>query len=140
MIIDDGADRVTWHDFAGGAANTLLARLLEREVGGRVVSRNTSLTFTGVGAVLGKLGIAIENVCDTRALSRKRYGPLAGGHSLLAAVRRELDVTIDKRCQTSDWTPRPLSSDQERYAALDVELLLGLRDALAARELSGCSG
>ena len=294
-FVHGGDDQLTWHNFAGGAANTLLARLLERETGGRVVSRNTSLTFTGLGGksavsvqqaierlraedrpqwrdalrfapdttrsrvskfqpclpdhlardlvlrktvdlssarrvvgldpgareersqlafaqpqlpiewvrtteelhaivgrlraetaialdvettlsdqrlclvqigtastsylidpftvgdlaplgeilgspsiekiihnaqfeqtVLGKLGIAIENICDTLALSRKRHGPLAGGHSLLAAVRRELDLTIDKRCQTSDWTQRPLSPDQERYAALDVELLLAL--------------
>jgi ATP-dependent Lhr-like helicase len=43
-LIEDGADLVLW-TFAGGAANVLLARILEAELGGRVVSRNTSLTL-----------------------------------------------------------------------------------------------
>ena len=291
-LVDEDGDQITWHDFAGGAANVLLARLLERELGGRVVSRNTSLTFTKeagkslvavrqaiaalrdedrpqwadalrfapdttrsrvskfqpclpdrlardlmveklvdienarrtlglppalssdrprfafvqpanpivwvttddaltelcerllgeptvaldvettltdqslclvqlgtaetsylidpfsvstlapLGAllaspsvekvihnaqfersVLGKHGIEIANVHDTLTASRRRYGSLGAGHSLLAALRRELDVVVDKRCQTSDWTQRPLSAAQEAYAALDVELL-----------------
>ncbi|MCA9616195.1 MAG: ribonuclease D, partial [Myxococcales bacterium] len=37
---------------------------------------------------------------------------------------------LDKRCQTSDWRRRPLSAAQERYAALDVEVLVRLRDLL----------
>ncbi len=77
--------------------------------------------------VLGKLGIEIENVLDTMAASQNKHGPLAGGHSLLAVCRRELDLVIDKTCQTSDWTQRPLSEQQVRYAALDVELLARLR-------------
>ncbi|MEZ4444904.1 MAG: DEAD/DEAH box helicase [Polyangiaceae bacterium] len=36
---------ITWWNFAGGGANVLLARLLERELGGSCVSRNTSLTL-----------------------------------------------------------------------------------------------
>jgi ATP-dependent helicase Lhr and Lhr-like helicase len=38
---------VEWWTFAGGAANTLLARMFERELGGRVVARNTHLTLAG---------------------------------------------------------------------------------------------
>lgn len=298
-LVHDNDDQITWHNFAGGAANLLLARLLERALGGRVISRNTSLTFTkeagksmtalrqamdelrtsnrptwsdalrfapdatksrvskfqpclpdrlardllvrktvdlanarrllglspdyeeietqvayaaptlpirwvrtpnelralvdalksepfvaldvettladqelclvqlgtpeasylvdptSVGSldalgelladravekvihnaqfeqtVLGKLGYTITNIRDTLVLSRRKYGPLAAGHSLLAVVRRELDLVLDKRCQTSDWRRRPVTAAQERYAALDVEVLLRLRDLL----------
>lgn len=80
-------------------------------------------------SVLGALGIEIENVYDTLVESRRRYGALGAGHSLLAVSRRELDLAIDKRCQTSDWTRRPLGAEQEAYAALDVELLVDLRAA-----------
>lgn len=296
-LVNEGAEQITWHNFAGGAANVLLARLLEREVGGRVISRNTSLTFTKEGGksivgvrqaiaalrdadrpswgdalrfapdaaksrvskfqpclpdelardlvvrktvdvgdarvalgldaaveeahevsvvepkipirwvrssaelvraiellrrapfvaldvettledqrlclvqlgvpecsylvdplmvddlsplaellaaegvekvihnaefertVLGRLGMSIVNVFDTLVRSRKRYGVVSAGHSLRAVARRELDAAIDKRCQTSDWTRRPLTNAQERYAALDVELLVALRAA-----------
>ncbi len=298
-LVDDGREQVTWHNFAGGKANVLLARLLERELGGRVIGRNTSLTFTKeagkslvavraairalrdtdrpqwadalrfapdtarsriskfqpclpdhlardlmveklvdlasarlvlgldpelpaaperlayvrptipitwvrtpeelgdvssrlmgepfvaldvettltdhelcliqlgtpaasylvdpftVGdlaplkavlesptiekvihnaqfeqSVLGQLGIGIENVFDTLVVSRKRYGALGAGHSLLSVMRRELDLVVDKRCQTSDWTKRPLTEEQVAYAALDVELLVRLRAVL----------
>lgn len=84
-------------------------------------------------SVLGKLGIGIENVCDTLVLSRERRGALGAGHSLRAVIRRELDLVVDKRCQTSDWARRPLTAAQEEYAALDVELLLLLRTALVER-------
>ncbi len=81
-------------------------------------------------SVLGKLGIGIENVLDTLVVSRKRRGTLGAGHSLRAVVRRELDLVVDKGCQTSDWTRRPLSAEQETYAALDVELLVRLRSEI----------
>jgi ATP-dependent helicase Lhr and Lhr-like helicase len=66
-FIHDNDEQITWHNFAGGAANLLLARLLEREVGGRVISRNTSLTFTKAG---GKgcgddLGLARSSIMST---------------------------------------------------------------------------
>ncbi len=41
----DQKDTVEWWTFAGGAANTLLARMFERELGGRVIARNTNLTL-----------------------------------------------------------------------------------------------
>ncbi|MBI4814773.1 MAG: hypothetical protein HY791_00865 [Deltaproteobacteria bacterium] len=45
-----GKNEPTWHNFADGAANLLLGRVLERELGGEVVSRNTSPTFKGDAA------------------------------------------------------------------------------------------
>ncbi len=83
-------------------------------------------------SVLGGLGMEIEPVVDTLTLSRKKYGQLGGGHALLAVARRELDVVLDKRWQTSDWTARPLEDGQEAYAAMDVEVLVGLEASLFA--------
>ena len=82
--------------------------------------------------VLGQLGLEIRNIVDTLAVSRKRHGTLGAGHSLLAVARRELDAAIEKRSQTSDWTRRPLSAEQEAYAALDVEILVRLALATGA--------
>jgi ATP-dependent Lhr-like helicase len=42
----DQKETIEWWTFAGGAANTLLAELLERELGGRVSARNTKLTLS----------------------------------------------------------------------------------------------
>lgn len=76
--------------------------------------------------VLGEIGISIENVFDTMLESRRRLGQLGGGHSLLAVARRELDRPLDKGPQTSDWTQRPLTPEQETYAAMDVDILVDL--------------
>lgn len=43
--IVDGGGHFEWFTFAGGAANVLLARLLESELGERVSARNTSIIF-----------------------------------------------------------------------------------------------
>lgn len=43
-VVRDGPALVWWN-FAGGAANVLLAKLLESMLGGRVVARNTGLTL-----------------------------------------------------------------------------------------------
>ena len=44
-----------------------------------------------------------------------------------------LGRTLTKQCTVSDWSHRPLSQDQLRYAADDVELLHELTHALLAR-------
>ncbi|MEI7893614.1 MAG: DEAD/DEAH box helicase [Myxococcales bacterium] len=41
----DGDETIEWWTFAGGAANTLLGRMFERELGGGVFARNTRLTL-----------------------------------------------------------------------------------------------
>lgn len=48
-LIAEGS-KVTWWTFGGGAANLLLAKMLEAELGGKVVSRNTGLTLEGQAA------------------------------------------------------------------------------------------
>ena len=88
-------------------------------------------------AVLGEQGFRIENVYDTMVESQRRVGKLGGGHSLLAVARRELDRTIDKRSQTSDWTRRPLTAAQEGYAAMDVEVLVDLYALFARAAVPG---
>jgi ATP-dependent Lhr-like helicase len=43
-MVDSEADVITWWTFAGGRANLLLARMIEAELGGKCVSRNTSIS------------------------------------------------------------------------------------------------
>ncbi|MBR8741503.1 ribonuclease D [Nocardiopsis sp. MG754419] len=47
-------------------------------------------------------------------------------------VERLLDVRLAKEHSAVDWSQRPLPEDWLRYAALDVEILIELRDALEA--------
>lgn len=81
--------------------------------------------------VLKRQGMRIVNITDTLKVSRAvRNVRGRGTHTLAAVCRREMDVGIDKECQTSDWRRRPLTADQVRYAALDAEILLRVLDAL----------
>lgn len=48
-----------------------------------------------------------------------------------AMVEKVLGYTLDKGHSAVDWSTRPLPEPWLRYAALDVELLVELRDALA---------
>ncbi len=77
--------------------------------------------------VLGKFGCRITSIFDTLSVSRRLRGyRIPGGHSLAAVCRRELAIELDKSCQTSDWTRRPLPAAQLNYAALDAEVLIDL--------------
>jgi ribonuclease D len=49
-----------------------------------------------------------------------------------AMVERVLGVRLAKEHAAVDWSTRPLPEDWLRYAALDVEVLIELRDALEA--------
>jgi ATP-dependent helicase Lhr and Lhr-like helicase len=77
--------------------------------------------------VLGRHGLALDGVVDTRDLSRQRHGA-AAGHSLREVCARELGLRLDKREQTGDWTRRPLTDSQITYGALDAEVLLRLHE------------
>ncbi len=84
--------------------------------------------------VLAAVGIALEGVFDTLQASRKRHGTDAlGGHGLAAVCERELGVGLDKSVQKSNWSRRPLTVEQLRYAALDAEVLLTLYERLAQK-------
>ena len=57
------------------------------------------------------------------AIPRVGLGPL---------VENVLGLALEKGYAAADWSTRPLPEDWLRYAALDVEVLVDLRDALAA--------
>jgi ATP-dependent Lhr-like helicase len=96
--------------------------------------------------VFARLGYNLVNVFDTLWASRVVRGREAlGGHSLSAVCERELGFTLDKSVQTSAWARRPLSSEQMKYAAADVEVLLSLhemfrKEGLGVVENTGATG
>ena len=78
-------------------------------------------------SVLGRLGFRINGVYDTLSASRRLRGRrIEGGNGLGAVCRRELGIGLNKILQRSDWTRRPLSREQLKYAAMDAEVLLKL--------------
>ncbi|HEV2087637.1 MAG TPA: ribonuclease D, partial [Cryptosporangiaceae bacterium] len=80
-------------------------------------------------ACLGELGMRPRRLFDTELAGR-----LAGFErvGLGAMVERVLGFTLEKGHSAADWSTRPLPRAWLTYAALDVELLIELRDALAA--------
>ena len=60
--------------------------------------------------------------------------------SLAALLESRLGIAVNKGQQKSNWTARPLSSEQITYAAADVAWLHGLRDDLVNEaEIKGLS-
>ncbi len=80
---------------------------------------------------LVEVGMAPTQLFDTelagRLLGRERVG-------LGALLEAELGVRLAKEHSAADWSRRPIPEAWLAYAALDVELLLELRDVLS-REL-----
>lgn len=81
---------------------------------------------------LAELGLVPSRLFDTELAGR-----LAGFErvGLAAIIERTLGFQLRKGHGAADWSSRPLPHDWLIYAALDVELLLPLREALQA-ELS----
>lgn len=79
---------------------------------------------------LAELGMVPPSLFDTELAAR-----LTGveSFSLRGVCEAVLGVSLDKSHQNEDWSLRPLPTDWLRYAALDVELLPQLREALLAR-------
>jgi ribonuclease D len=78
---------------------------------------------------LAELGMVPPTLYDTELAGR-----LAGFDrvNLAAMVQRLLGLHLVKGHGAADWSKRPLPSDWLNYAALDVEVLLELRAAIAA--------
>jgi len=78
-------------------------------------------------ACLAEVGMRPRRLFDTevagRILGRDRV-------SLAALVGSELGLTLHKGQGATDWSARPLTAAQLTYAALDVEALVELRNAL----------
>jgi ribonuclease D len=78
---------------------------------------------------LAEIGLRPRHLFDTelaaRLLGYERVG-------LAALTEQLLGRSLEKHHSAADWSTRPLPSPWLTYAALDVELLVDLRDVLAA--------
>ena len=79
---------------------------------------------------LAELGFRPRALFDTELAGRLLGLPRVGLGALVESV---LGWTLEKGHAAADWSVRPLPAELLRYAALDVELLVELRDALAAQ-------
>ncbi len=77
---------------------------------------------------LAEVGLRPRRLFDTELAAR-----LAGFErvGLAALTEQLLGYTLEKHHSAADWSTRPLPESWLTYAALDVELLVDLRDALA---------
>lgn len=78
---------------------------------------------------LAEVGMRPRTLFDTELVGR-----LLGSErvALGTMVQQYLGVALEKGHSAADWSTRPLPSDWLDYAALDVELLIELRDVLLA--------
>ena len=87
---------------------------------------------------LAELGMAPRRLFDTELAGR-----LLGDErvALGTMAEKHLGIGLEKGHSAADWSTRPLPYDWLIYAALDVELLVDLRDVLAIElERAGKSG
>ncbi|HVQ18937.1 MAG TPA: ribonuclease D [Actinomycetes bacterium] len=75
------------------------------------------------------LGLRPVELFDTELAGRLLGYPRVGLGAITEAV---LGYQLEKGHAAVDWSTRPIPDDWLRYAALDVEILVELRDALAA--------
>jgi ribonuclease D len=78
---------------------------------------------------LAELGYRPRQLFDTELAGRLLGYPRVGLGVLVETV---LGFALEKGHAAADWSTRPLPTEWLRYAALDVEVLVELRDALAA--------
>ncbi|MGD9955400.1 MAG: HRDC domain-containing protein [Candidatus Nanopelagicales bacterium] len=76
---------------------------------------------------LREIGLEPASLFDTELAGRLLGFPRVGLAALLEEV---LGYSLAKEHSAADWSTRPLPEPWLRYAALDVELLVELRDAL----------
>jgi ribonuclease D len=78
---------------------------------------------------LADLGMRPSRLFDTELAGRLLGHPRVGLGALTESI---LGFQLEKGHAAADWSTRPLPEAWLRYAALDVEVLVELRDALAA--------
>ena len=76
---------------------------------------------------LREVGLQPDSLFDTELAARLLGYPRVGLSGLLEDV---LGVSLAKEHSAADWSTRPLPEPWLRYAALDVELLIELRDII----------
>ncbi|MEI9512587.1 ribonuclease D [Agromyces sp. CCNWLW213] len=81
-------------------------------------------------ACLREVGLDPAAIFDTELAARLLGMPRVG---LASVVEELLDIRLAKEHSAADWSTRPLPQSWLRYAALDVELLVDVRDRLAER-------
>lgn len=79
---------------------------------------------------LADLGFQPRQIFDTELAGRLLGYPRVGLGTLVEEV---LGLSLEKTHSAADWSTRPLPAEWLRYAALDVEVLVELRDILAAQ-------
>jgi len=77
---------------------------------------------------LAEIGYRPRLLFDTELAGRLLGYPRVGLGTLVETV---LGLALEKSHSAADWSTRPLPEEWQRYAALDVEVLVDLRDALA---------
>src|SRR5215475_8181664 len=77
---------------------------------------------------LADLGYRPRRIFDTELAGRLLGYPRVGLGTLVEEV---LGLVLEKTHSAADWSTRPLPEEWLRYAALDVEVLVELRDTLA---------
>ena len=78
---------------------------------------------------LAEIGLVPRRIFDTELAARLAGLPRVG---LGAVVESLLGYSLQKGHSAADWSTRPLPEEWLVYAALDVEVLVELRDVLAA--------
>lgn len=81
-------------------------------------------------ACLREVGLDPDHIFDTELAARLLGMPRVG---LASVVEELLGVKLAKEHSAADWSTRPLPQAWLTYAALDVELLVDVRDHLAER-------
>jgi ribonuclease D len=76
---------------------------------------------------LRQAGLWPDQLFDTELAGRLLGYPRV---SLSALLERQLNITLAKEHSAADWSVRPLTQDMRNYAALDVEFLHELREAM----------